>query len=220
MDLEEKIKSENRQTTIKNIKEKLLTPAKCVAGKISSTLKRPYDKFVTYLQDKRKERNAVKRFREKWQKRYDEYLNAFDESRIGEAYDERVYGSDAGKPDTLRAYETTTYVTDHGNFTRRMKDYRGKDVTQWYTVFEYEGYVQDPNTGNWVYAVSESINGGWSEIYAREIVRQPNGKFKMREYYNDRNEYQYPEIYEAQVKRFEKIEMSHGADIVSKQYNM
>ena len=188
MDLEEKIKSENRQTTINNLKEKLLYPAK-----------RVYNKMLEYLEDKSKDRNAERRFQEKWQKRYDEYMNAFYEHNIGDYVVRDVkhkYPNDEVFCDE--------YVSDHGSIIRTIIESPSAGIRlSSGIVTKYEGYVQDEK-GRWVYACSERLNNGWSKIYAREIIRKPNGKFVERVYqgYYDGE----PTIYNAQVQRFKKFQ--------------
>lgn len=197
--LENQIKSENQEIA----KKKFLQPAKNFVGKISSKAKSAYDRIYTYLDEKRQAIREEKAFQEKYKKKYKEFMNSYDASKVGTSsieFEER--GSCYNRKITL--------VTEKGNFINNYFK-NGRHV-----ISTYEGFVRDPKNGKWVYAISENETNGWSEIYAREIVRKPNGKFVETDYYKIRNVESRPEVFAAQSDLFTDYCRQYGQDLVKR----
>ena len=189
--LENQIKSENKKIA----KKKFLQPARNFVGTITSRVKSSYNDFVTYLDEKRKERIAEKQFQDECKKRYQEYVNSYDSNRIGSGQVELDAYSHSNK---------TTYFTDHGSLIRY---YRSKGGLA--TSVVYEGMVQDPNRNNkWVYAIGQYDTHSYGNYDATEIIRKPNGKFVKTDY--SKTLYQKPEMFIKLRERFDEVAKEYG----------
>ena len=189
--LENQIKSENKKIA----KKKFLQPTRNFVGTITSKVKSSYNDFVTYLDEKRKERIAEKQFQDECKKRYQEYVNSYDSNRTGSGQVELDAYSHSNK---------ITYFTDHGSLIRY---YRSKGGLA--TSVVYEGMVQDPNRNNkWVYAISQYDTHSYGNHDATEIVRKPNGKFVKTDY--SKTLYQKPEMFIKLRERFDEVSKEYG----------
>ena len=197
--LEKGIKQENK----KIVRQAFLKPAKNFVGTLTSKVKSAYDRIYTYLDEKRQTIREEKTFQEKYKKKYKEFMNSYDASKIGTSsmeFEER--GNCYNRKITL--------VTEKGNFINNYFK-NGRHI-----ISSYEGFVKDPKSGKWVYAISENEINGWSEIYAREIVRKPSGKFVETDYYKIRNGETRPAIFAAQSDLFTDYCRQYGQDLVKR----
>lgn len=180
-ELEKKIKQKNREIKLKKCTDKILFPFK----KLKETNQNLCEAVKEYI-EKRKEirrQNILEKERERLfqndcQKRYEEYINAYNPDRVGEKdyFETENDFNEALKNSTPVQIQKTIYYGELGNTVKTHYIY--PSTCRPVIKTEYEGIIKD-ESGKFGYVLtSEEMDHYLARPKNLTVIkRKPNGKF-------------------------------------------